>query len=129
MKVRKVVDRFKYHVAAGENLADIWTEICKRDDFDRWLTGPEIILRNDMGCKSYNASRKLSVVEKVVNGKPRNGVEIFFENGDDFKARIVYLLVRSNNTNELNNTETQYILNTFKECRNFGIASVKTKHC
>ena len=117
MKVRKVVDRFKYHVAAGENLADIWTEICKRDDFDRWLTGPEIILRNDMGCKSYNASRKL------------NGVEIFFENGDDFKARIVYLLVRSNNTNELNNTETQYILNTFKECRNLGIASVKIKHC
>lgn len=93
-----------------------------------------MLLRNDMGCKSYDElselSRKLSFVEKVVNGKPRNGVEIFIENGDDFKTRIVYLLVWSNNTNELNNTETQYNLNmNAQECANFGIASVKTKHC
>ena len=109
-------------------------EMCKRNDFGSWLAGPDMLLRNDMGCKSYDElselSRKLSFVEKVVNGKPRNGVEIFIENGDDFKTRIVYLLVWSNNTNELNNTETQYNLNmNAQECANFGIASVKTKHC
>ena len=129
------IGRFKWsHVVAGENSAGISTEMRKRNDFDRWLTGPDMLLRNDMGCKSYDElselSRKLSVAENFVNGKSRNGVETFFENGDDFKTGTVYLLVWSNNTNELNNTETQYILNkNAQECANFGIASVKTKHC
>ena len=69
----------------------------KRNDFDRWLTVPDMLLRNDMGCKSYDElselSRKLSVAENFVNGKSRNGVETFFENGDDFKTGTVYLLV------------------------------------
>ena len=34
---------------------------------------------------------KLSVVEKVVNGEPNKGIEVFFENDDGVKARTVNL--------------------------------------
>ena len=47
-----------------------------------------------MGCKSYNASGIFSIIEKVVNGKPRKGIEVFFENGDHFKASVVSQTIR-----------------------------------
>ena len=37
-------------------------------------------------------------------------------------------LVRSNNRNEVNNTEVQNHLNTLQEGVNFGIESIKAKH-
>ena len=76
-----------------------------------------------MGCKSFNASGILSVIEKVMDGKSRKGIEVFFENGDGFKTRVISLLVGSNNRNEINN-----VLETLQERVNSGIASVKTKH-
>ena len=76
-----------------------------------------------MGCKTYDASGIFSVMEKVVNGKPKKRTEVFFENGDDFKVSVVSLLVGSNNRNEVNN-----VLKTLQERMNFGTASVKKKH-
>ena len=76
-----------------------------------------------MGCKSYDASGVLNVIEKVMNGKLRKGIELFFENGDDFKATAARRLVGSNDRKEVNN-----VLKTLQERVNFVIASVEKKN-
>lgn len=97
--------------------------MCERDDFDRWLTGPIFLPKREIGCNSYDGRGILSVVEKVVNEKPKK--EVFFENSDDFN---VSLMLGSNNRHKENNTEMQNVLNTLQRRLNFGVASVKRKH-
>ena len=40
-------------------------------------------------CDVYDVRGKLSVVEKVVNGEAKKDINIFFEKGDNIKARVV----------------------------------------
>ena len=46
-----------------------------------------------MGYKKYDASGKISAAEKVVNGDTKRFIEIFFENVDNVKTRVIILLV------------------------------------
>ena len=65
----------------------------KKDDFDRLLTGRDLLLRNEMEHKKYDASGKISAVEKVGNGDTRRFIKAFFENVDNVKTRVIILLV------------------------------------
>lgn len=65
LRVQKVEERCKLsHVTGGKNPADISTKICQRDDFGRWLTDPDFLLRSEIEFKSCDAGVKLSVAEK-----------------------------------------------------------------
>ena len=46
-----------------------------------------------MGYKKYDVSGKISAAEKVVNGDTSRVIEVFFENVDNVKTRVISLLV------------------------------------
>ena len=46
-----------------------------------------------MEHKKYDASGKISAVEKVGNGDTRRFIKAFFENVDNVKTRVIILLV------------------------------------
>ena len=57
------VFRFKKTIELAETL-EITKRNILRDDFGRWFRDPDLLLRSETGCKTYETAMKLSVVEE-----------------------------------------------------------------
>ena len=73
VSIKNIIDKDSwYHISGVNNPADIPTQVCRIDDFERWFDGPQF-LYTDIEISKFDVGERLKLVEAVVKNEAKGG--------------------------------------------------------